>query len=83
MPPHSEAVIRYRIIDRCLTNPYKRYPSMEDIIRELRKELNADYSPNTIQKDIHAMKKDESLGYFAPIQYSKRDRKSTRLNSSH
>ncbi len=72
MPPHSEAVIRYRIIDRCLTNPYKRYPSMEDIIRELRKELNADYSPNTIQKDIHAMKKDESLGYFAPIQYSKR-----------
>jgi predicted DNA-binding transcriptional regulator YafY len=72
MPPHSEAVLRYRIIDRCLTNPYKRYPSMEDIIAELRKELNADYSPNTIQKDINAMKKDETLGYFAPIHYSKR-----------
>ena len=74
MPPHSEAVLRYRIIDKCLTNPYQPFPSMRDLIREIKNELNADFSPNTIQKDIHAMKTDESLAYFAPIEYSIKNR---------
>lgn len=71
MPQNKEAVIRYNIIDKCLTNPYKKYPSMDILIEECEKELGTDFAVSTIQKDIKAMKEDKGLGYMAPIKFSK------------
>lgn len=73
MPPKSEAVLRYEVIDRCLTNIYKRFPSMEDLLYKCERELKRSYTVHTIQRDIHAMKFDETLGYMAPIKFSKQN----------
>jgi predicted DNA-binding transcriptional regulator YafY len=73
MPPKSEAVLRYEVIDRCLTNIYKRYPSMEDLQYKCERELKRSYTAHTIQRDISAMKFDEKLGYMAPIKFSKQN----------
>ena len=72
MPPPSEAALRYTIIDRCLTNPYKPYPTMDDLKREIERELKTSVSTVTIQKDIAHMKKplDEG-GYDAPIKFKR------------
>lgn len=70
MPAPTDAPLRYQIIDSCLTNEFRPYPSMADIIKACKKELGKEYSIETIQKDILAMKKNEKLGYFAPIKYS-------------
>ena len=39
MPPPSEAALRYAIIDRCLTNPYKPFPTMDVLKWEIEREL--------------------------------------------
>jgi len=71
MPKNKEAVIRYNIIDKCLTNRYKPFPSMDDLIEACEEELGTDFAVSTIQKDIKAMKEDKGLGYLAPIKFSK------------
>jgi predicted DNA-binding transcriptional regulator YafY len=71
MPVQNEAVLRYTIIDKCLTNPYRPYPSMDAIKVALNRAMGQAYSTSTIQKDIKAMKEDEHLGYIAPIKFSK------------
>lgn len=71
MPANKEAFIRYRIIDRLLSNSKNRYPSMEDIIGEIETKLGTSFSVSAVQKDIKAMKEDELLGYKAPIAYSR------------
>lgn len=72
MPPPSEAMHRYHIIDRCLTNSYQTYPSMEKLIAEIKKELGYSVSKETIQKDIAHMKRPLKEGGFeAPIKFSK------------
>ena len=72
MPPPSEAQSRYDIIDRCLTNMYNRYPTMEDLLRTIVKELKTKVSRETIQKDIAKMKQPLSKGGFgAPIKFKK------------
>jgi predicted DNA-binding transcriptional regulator YafY len=68
MPPPSEAALRYAIIDRCLTNPYKPYPTMDNLKWAIERELKTSVSTATIQKDIAQMKKSvEEGGYAAPI----------------
>jgi len=70
MPPPSEAALRYAIIDRCLTNPYKPYPTMDVLKWEIERELKTSVSTATIQKDIAQMKKGEDEGgYNAPIKF--------------
>lgn len=71
MPLNKEAVLRYAIIDRCLCNRFRLYPSMEELKRVCEEELGKEFSTSTIQKDIKAMKEDELLGYLAPIKFSK------------
>ncbi len=75
MPANKYALLRYRIIDRCIGNPYKPYPNKEDLRRACEEELygsEGDYiSASTIEKDLYAMRNELNLGYEAPIAYSK------------
>jgi predicted DNA-binding transcriptional regulator YafY len=71
MPINKEALIRYRVIDLCLRNKYRKYPSMDDLMEALEDKLGKTFSLSTIQKDIKAMKEDPALGYLAPIGFSR------------
>jgi len=75
MPANKYALIRYRVIDECLSNKYRRYPTKEDIRAAcedaLYGSLDARVSISTIEKDMYAMRNDAALGYEAPIVYDK------------
>ncbi|MFM9422245.1 MAG: hypothetical protein RIR06_706 [Bacteroidota bacterium] len=75
MPANKYALIRYRVIDRCLTNKQRLYPSREDLRYACAEALYGsgadDISLSTIDKDIWAMKNESELGYYAPISYSR------------
>jgi predicted DNA-binding transcriptional regulator YafY len=75
MPANKYALIRYRVIDRCLGNKQRPYPSREDLRSACAEALYGsgadDISLSTIDKDIWAMKNESELGYYAPISYSR------------
>lgn len=72
MPPKSDATLRYKIIDKCLTNLFKPYPTMNNLIYAIERQLKTTVSKETIQKDIGNMKKsEEDGGYSAPIKFKK------------
>jgi predicted DNA-binding transcriptional regulator YafY len=75
MPANKYALLRYRIIDRCLTNKGKPYPTREDLRQACEDALFGSggeaISISTIDKDIWAMKNEGELGYYAPIKFSK------------
>jgi predicted DNA-binding transcriptional regulator YafY len=67
MPTNKEALVRYRVINRCLKD--FRYATREKMIRACEDVLSiSPISPRTIYQDIRDMKQDERLGYFAPIK---------------
>ncbi len=66
---NKEAAIRYRIIDCCLRNRQRPFPTLEMLIEECTNMLGKSFSDSTIQKDIYAMRFDMALGYEAPIKY--------------
>lgn len=71
MPINKNALLRYRTIDRCLQNRYRRW-TLDNLIEACSDALyeftgKSDYvSKRTIQLDIQKMRSDE-LGYCAPI----------------
>ncbi len=67
MPVNKSALIRYRIIDSCLTNNYKKYPTLEFIKEKIDAAIDADISESMINKDFAAMKE----VYNAPIRYDR------------
>lgn len=75
MPANKYALIRFQIIDRCIRNKYKPFPSKEELRMACEEALYGEgagrVSASTIDKDISAMKNDESLGYHAPIVFDK------------
>ncbi len=71
MPANKFATIRYHVIDKMLRNKYKPYPSVEDIMEKCSEVLFKEISKSSIEKDVRAMKNDEALGYFAPIEYNR------------
>ncbi len=75
MPANKYALLRYRIIDRCLTNKARPYPSREDLRQACEEALYGiggdAISLSTIDKDIYAMKNENDLGFMAPIQFSR------------
>lgn len=75
MPANKYALLRYRIIDRCLTNSSKPYPSKEELRMACEESLYGSFgehiSASTIEKDIWAMRNEGELGYYAPIEYNK------------
>lgn len=75
MPANKFALLRYRIIDKCLTNKGKPFPSREDLRQACEEALYGSGSDaislSTIDKDIWAMKNEGELGYHAPIEYNR------------
>lgn len=71
MPANKEAFIRYRIIDGCLRNKQKPFPTIMELAEACEDVLGTSFSKSTIQKDIYAMRNDEGLNYQAPIKFHK------------
>ncbi|MCB0480725.1 MAG: WYL domain-containing protein [Flavobacteriales bacterium] len=75
MPANKYALLRYRIIDKCIRNKYRPYPSKEHLRQacedSLYNSLDERISESTIEKDLYAMRNEEGLGYLAPIKYSR------------
>ena len=68
MPQNKDALLRYRVINRCLTNG--RYYSIEELIDACGDALGYPVSERTIKGDIKTMRYDARLGFEAPIKYS-------------
>jgi len=75
MPVNKYALLRYRIIDKCIRNKYNHYPSKQDLREACEEALyglgSGRVSDSTIEKDLYAMRNEENLGFLAPIAYSK------------
>lgn len=71
MPKNKSAVARHRIIDQCINDKRRRYPTLEYLADRCAEILNTDISPSTIEKDLADMKRDHPVGYNAPIVYSR------------
>ncbi len=73
MPANKFALLRYRIIDRCINNKGKPYPSKENLRTTCEEALYGSdgehISVSTIEKDIWSMRNESELGYYAPIAY--------------
>jgi len=73
MPLNKEALIRYRVINRCLVD--FGYVSKSRLIRACEEALDiAPLGERTIDQDLHDMREDGRLGFFAPIRYSREKR---------
>lgn len=72
MPANKNALIRYKTIDRCLRNRYRRW-TLDDLVEACSDALydmegiTKGVSMRTVQADIQMMRSDK-LGYYAPIE---------------
>lgn len=71
---NKQALTRYRLIDNRMTMRQKPAPSLEQIVDFVSTKLGSQVSVSCIQKDLFAMRYDESLGYHAPIEWSRKKR---------
>ena len=71
MPANKNALIRYKTIDRCLRNRYRRW-TLDDLVDACSEALydmegiRKGVCARTVQMDIQIMRSDK-LGYNAPI----------------
>lgn len=72
MPANKNALIRYKTIDNCLRNRYRRW-TLDDLVEACSETLyemegiRKGVSVRTVQGDIQIMRSDK-LGYNAPIE---------------
>lgn len=72
MPANKNALIRYKTIDNCLRNRYKRW-TLDDLVEACSEALydmegiKKGVCARTVQLDIQIMRSDK-LGYYAPIE---------------
>ena len=69
MPKNKDALVRYRIINRCMID--YRYVTMDKLLSVCRDTFDHEVSRRTLEKDIHDMRYDAGLGYHAPIRYDR------------
>ncbi len=67
MPANKSALLRYRIIDSCLTNTMNKYPEMDFIIRKIEEQIGTSLSRSMFTKDIQNMR----TMYGAPIKFER------------
>ena len=75
MPHIKNALIRYRIIDKCIRNKYNPFPSKLDLREACEESLfgsidGTHICDSTIEKDLFSMR----MEHDAPIKYSKLER---------
>ncbi len=79
MATNKHALIRYRVIDRCLRNVDEQWnwealaQSCADEIEDIMDE-RVTISQRTIKGDLQNMRHDKALGYFAPIDYDRKEK---------
>lgn len=72
MPANKNALIRYKTIDNCLRNRFRRW-TLDDLVEACSNALyemegiKKGISARTVQNDLQIMRSDK-LGYFAPIE---------------
>ena len=72
MPVNKNALIRYKTIDRCLRNKYRKWTldnlvdACSDALYDMEG-ITKGVSTRTVQGDIQIMRSDK-LGYYAPIE---------------
>ena len=72
MPANKNALIRYKTIDNCLRNPFRRW-TLDDLVDACSEALydcegiRKGVSLRTVQGDLQMMRSDK-LGYNAPIE---------------
>jgi predicted DNA-binding transcriptional regulator YafY len=66
---NKNASARYRLIDIRINMKQKNVPSLQDLVDFVSEKIGEKVSVSSIQKDIYAMRYDESLGFLAPIEY--------------
>lgn len=72
MPTNKLASFRYRVIDKCLSNKYKKY-TLEDLLSRMSQELQEQFgidkgvSRRTFFNDINVMRSPYPRGFDAPI----------------
>lgn len=72
MPTNKNALIRYRVIDNCLRNRFRRW-TLDDLVDACSEALydmegiTKGVCTRTVQSDIQMMRSDK-LGYNAPIE---------------
>jgi len=71
MSENKLAASRYRIINDCILNQRKPFPSLHYMADRCSAILNRSISASTIEKDIATMRRPYPIGYDAPIVYSK------------
>ena len=79
MATNKHAVIRYRVIDKCLRQVDRswNWKTLADACSvELEKVTGHPHtlSERTIKGDLMNMRHDEALGYFAPIEYDRKEK---------
>ena len=70
VPANKSANLRYKVIDRCLTNSLHRYPTKEYIIEKIEEQIGRQLSDSMFNKDLDAMRNDLD----APIKYCRINR---------
>ncbi|MDP1621278.1 MAG: hypothetical protein Q8M08_02960 [Bacteroidales bacterium] len=70
MPANKYALIRYRVINRCLKD--FQFASMDKLIQVCEDALSmSPISERTIYQDLKDMREDDQLGYNAPIKLNR------------
>lgn len=72
MAKNLDAIIRYRVINKCLRNKFKKNPTKQELKEACEEAISAEVAERTIDKDLYEMRNNESLGFFAPIKYDKK-----------
>ncbi len=78
MPITKRALLRYRTIDQCLSNPYRIW-QMSDLRESVAQAIEEHTGStkgigrSTLFDDLNAMKKGGATGYEAPIEYTPAD----------
>ncbi len=79
MATNKHAIIRYRVIDKCLRQLDKTW-NWKSLAEACAKELykvtgqKTSLSERTIKGDLQSMRNDQALGYFAPIEYDRKEK---------
>ena len=69
MPKNKEALSRYRIINRYLLD--FKYVTLRKLAEKCYEAFDHEIAIRTLEQDIHDMRYDRNLGYFAPIRYDR------------